>query len=133
MIFADNPKRFINEYYYDKRNTIDLNCEILILDIQEKTNNDISKEMRQNLNKLRGDLIGKIDLAEEKVLDRYDSLSSNYSAKKMKINTNFIKDQIFLDQYCTVFNVYNRHPLSDLKLGLLLFSEFHDDLIEHLK
>ena len=110
-----------------------LKCEKLILDIEEKTNNEIPQEMRQNLNKLRDDLIEKIDSAKEKVLERYDTLSSNYSAKKPKMDTNFIKDQIFFDQYCTVFNVYNQYPLFDLKLGLLLFSEYDDHLIGHLK
>ena len=114
MNFAENPKVFINEYYYDKRNKIDLNCEKLILYIEEITKNEVPQEMRQHLNKLRDDLIENIDSAKEKVLERYDTLFSNYNEETPTINTDLIKDQIFLDQYCTVFNVYNQRPLCDL-------------------
>ena len=98
MKFAENPKIFINEYFDDKRNTIDLNCEKLILDIEVRTKNAVPQEMRQNLNKLRDDLIENIDSAKEKVLERYDTLFSNYNEETPTMNTDLIKDQIFLDQ-----------------------------------
>ena len=133
MKFAENPKIFINEYFDDKRNTIDLNCEKIILQNEEETKNEVPQEMHQNLNKLRDDLIEKIAAVKAKVIERYDSLFSNYNEETPTMNTDLIKDQIFLDQYCTVFNVYKHYPLFDLKLGLLLFSEYDDHLIGHFK
>ena len=79
------------------------------------------------------DLIDKIELAKKTVLERYDFLHSKYTQEMFQINTQLIKDQIFSDQYCTVFDVYKKYPLFNLKLDLLLFSEYDDHLIDGLK
>ena len=133
MNFFENPKLFIIDYYNDKRNQIDINCEQMILTIENKTKQVIQNEERQSLNGLRQNLIDKIDSAKEEVLKRYDTLQSKYTEEMLKQNIKQIKDEIFADQYCMIIEVDKLYPLLDLKLGLLLFSEFEDEMLKYFK
>ena len=126
MDFAEDPKLFIYEYYKDKQNRIDLECEEMILGI----NNEMEI---QSLHDIRMNLIDRIELAKQTVLERFDALESKYIHDMMRRNTKKIKDEIFLDQYCFKLEIYQDFPLFDLKFGLLLFSEFDDDSLKDLK
>ena len=127
MNFAENPKLFIIEYYNDKKNQIDLNCELLISESKDGT-------MHKSLNELRMNLIEKIESAKQKVLQRCETtLGPKCPEEMLQKNTKQIKDEIFLDQYCIVLDIYEVFPLFDLKVGLLLFSEFEDHLLKNLK
>ena len=133
MNFAENPKLFIMDYYYDKRNQIDLNCEKVLLEIEVGTKKEVSAYQRTELNDLRMDLINRIESAKETVLKRYDALESQYAEEMLHKDPKLIKDEIFSDQYCTILDVNVMYILFDLKLGVLLFSEYDDHLVENLR
>ena len=126
MFFDEQPKVFINEYYNQKRNQIDLNCEKLI----SKTKDDLEI---QSLNELRMQLIDKIDSVKQIVSQRFDELESKYTPQMLAENTQHIKDEIFLDKYCLVLEVYKVIPFYEFKLGILLFTEFDDQYLDDLK
>ena len=127
MSFIEQPKLFIVRYYDDKKNEIDLQCERLISETKDK-------EEIQSLNELRVELVEKLESAKQTVFQRYDALESK-CAEKMpwKNSAKQIQDEVFLDQYCLVLDSYKVFRLFDLKLGLLLFSEFDDHVLEDLK
>ena len=52
MNFSENPKLYIKEYYFEKRNQIDINCEQVIFKIEQETKKAIPNELRQILNSL---------------------------------------------------------------------------------
>ena len=126
MNFVEQPKLFINEYYNDKRNEIDLKCETLISETKDE-------EEIQSLNGLRMELVEKLESAKQTVFQRYDSLESKYSQDMLQKNTQRIKNEVFLDHYCLILYKFNTIPLFELKCGLLVFSEFDDYLLEDLK
>ena len=127
MNFTDNPKLFIIEYYDDKRNQIDINCEKLILKVEDDAEHEI-------LNKQRIDLIEKIESVKQLVLKRYDTLNSKYTKEMLANKTQEIKDEIFFDRYCLVMDFYDELiPLQEIRVGVLLFSEFDDHLLRYFK
>ena len=137
MKFVEYPKLFINEYYENKINRIDLNYESLILKIENKTKTEFPDALKETLTELRMNLIGKIKSVKETILKRYDDLvtesPAEFSQHSLENNTKQIKDKIFLDQYCLVLNIAESYPLFEFKLGVLLFSEFEDNLFVNLK
>ena len=126
MNFGENPKIFIIDYYDEKRRQVDLNCENLISQIKDNTE-------IQDLNELRMSLIKKIESVERIVLERYNAMHPNYVEEMLEIKNKQLKDEIFLDQYCLVLDVYQVYPLFELQIGLLLFTEFDDYLIQNLR
>ena len=126
MNFIDNPKLFINDYYNDKKNIIDFNCESLISKSEDQT--EIVK-----LNELRMTFIDRLELIKQTVLQRYDSLQSKYNTEMLREHTQQIKDEIFLDKYCYIISVNYQFPVFELQLGLLLISEFDNHLLDDLK
>ena len=117
MDFAEQPKLFIIEYFNEKKNQIDWNCENAILNIKDDL------EIK-NLHEMRQKMIDKIESVRKEVLERYEAFESKFPTEISRENTKKIKDEIFLDQYCLVLNVYQLFPLFEYKIGLLLFSEF---------
>ena len=112
MDIAEEPKLFINEYYNDKINQIDLKCEKEILKRKDEA------EIRY-LNELRFKLIEKIKSAKQTVKQRYNTLKTKYTKDMLKNNTKNIMDEIFIDQYCVLFNyfgVFNNDYISELHL-----------------
>ena len=126
MIFFENPKLYIHEYYNDKKNQVDLKCEYTILETNNVT--EIS-----SFNVFRKQMIENIELIKLKILQRYDALQSKYNDERIRNNTQAIKDEIFLDQYCIFLDIYQLIPLFELKIGLILFSEFDFNSVDSLK
>ena len=126
MNFAECPKLYIHEYYEDKINQVDLKCEKAILETKNVDETEI-------LNKIRIDLVDKIRLAKQNVLERFDKISSQFTQEMCLSNIEKIKDEIFMDQYCLVFEAFERFPLFELKCGILVFSQFNDNLLNRFK
>ena len=126
MNFEDCPNHFISEYYREKINQIDLNCERAIL----QTNDE---EEQRCLHNIRSDMVNKIKSAKEDVCKRCDQLEMEYSTEVFLSKINEIKDQIFLDQYCFLFEVKDLFPLFEFKCGAVIFSQYDDDLLKKYK
>ena len=118
--FFEQPELYIVEYYEDKRNQIDINCETLILETKDESE-------IQSLNELRQSMIEKLESVTKKVLERCKSLRSKLNSD----NFEQIKNEIFSDQYCIILRVCM--SLFDFKLGILLFTEFDDHLLNGFK
>ena len=125
MNFAENPILFIDEYYANKKNKIDLDCEHLILKCK-------NEKRIQKLNDVRMSLIEELDSAKQTVLERYDTLGSKYTEEMLRENAQQIKDEVFSDHYCFIIDLDDVYPLLELKFCLLLFTEFDDHLLEDL-
>ena len=123
MNFEDCPKHFINEYYREKINQIDLNCERAVLETKDE-------EEIKCLNNIRSDMIDKIKSVREDVYKRCDKLEMEYSSEFFLSKINEIKKQTFWDQYCFVFGVYKWFPLFEFKCGVVIFSQYEDDLFK---
>ena len=126
IIFYEQPEWFIDEYYNNCKNKIDLKCELLISMIKDETE-------IQNLNQLRNELIEKIDSVKQTVNQRFDKLKYIYTKQMFRDNTQQIKDEIFLDKYFILLDIYNIIPSFEFKLGVILFTEFEDQLLETFK
>ena len=124
MDFTDNPQLFIVEYFHNKKNQIDLKCEKAILESKYET------EIK-SLNALRMTLVEKIESVQQNVLQRYYALESKYTKDMLQNDNKQIKDEIFFDQYCLVLE-FRRSTLFEFKLGLLLFTEYEDHVLEPL-
>ena len=122
MNFVDCPILYIDEYYRDKANEVDILCENAIL--EEK-----NVEGKKSLNKIRLVMIEKIKSVKQAVKERLVLLESQYTPEKWLEKGNKIKDEVFLDQYCFVFDVYERFPIFEFKCGILVLSQYDDDLI----
>ena len=124
--FVHRPKDFIIKYFDEKTIQIDLNWMNEI----HKTESDAE---HQRLNSLRQELYAKIDSAKKSILERFDALESKLIRCNLQDDIQQTKDEIFLDKYCLVLGVYKTIPIFELKLGVLLFSEFDDPLLEKLE
>ena len=133
MKFSESPKLFIHKYYEDKINQIDFKCEKEILEIEQISKQDIKQELLRDINELRQNLIDKIKLVKEEVLQRYEVLEPKCTKKLLQMNSKMIQDEIFLDKYCVVIKIHQFYPLFDLKFGTVLFSEFNDELLINFK
>ena len=126
MNFADSPHFYISEYFREKIHLIDINCEKSILNMKD------AKET-ENLNNRRLELIKEINLIKKKVTERTDLSMSQYSEEMLAKDSKKIQDQIFMDQYCFVFEPdFKLFPFIDLKCGILILSQYSDDLLEDL-
>ena len=123
--FSEQPRLFILEYYDEKKNQIDLNCETECLKVKDEVEQEI-------LNELRFELLAKIDLVKQLVLERYDSLESKLTVEMLQNSTQQVKDEIFVDCYCVVLEVYPQISIFELKIGVLLFSEFTDGYLDSI-
>ena len=123
MNFVECPVLYIDEYFGDKVNKVDILSEKAILE-----ENDV--EGKECLNKIRLDLIEKIKSVKQSVKDRLVLLESQYTPEKWLEDGNKIKDEVFLDQYCFVFDFYERFPIFEIQCGVVVFSQFDDELIE---
>ena len=123
MEFTEFPKLYIDEYYWNKINQVDVNCENAILNTKDK-------EEIKSLNEIRLNLIDKIKSVRQKVMERFDTLEPRYSKELLCSNTKNIKDEIFQDQYCIVLDIYQCMPLFEFKCGFLIFTQYDDDFLE---
>ena len=119
--FIECPVVYINEYYEEKMRQIDISCEkAILLDDKEK----------DDLNTLRFELQDQIKIAKNKVFDRYHLLQSKFSQPQSKINE--LKDEIFMDNYCIVFNAVKETSIFEFKCGILIFSQYDDEQLRVL-
>ena len=130
MEFSENPEIFISQYFDDKINQIDSNCEVALLSCE-------SDYKREIFNKARLNLINQIKSAREEVLNRFNLTESSYGVEMQRYNEDEIQDKIFLDNYCYVWNI-NRHKLiqpllAEFKIGIVIFSEYKDDILEKIR
>ena len=123
MDFAQSPKLFINEYYNDKKNQIDFNCENAILNSKEETDKEFLNIMRLNF-------IEKIESVKQMVFGRLDAAESKYTKDMFQKNAKEIKDEVFIDLYCQVLDAYHWFPINELKIGFILFTEFDDQILD---
>ena len=153
MDFAECPRLYINDYFERKVNEVDIICEKAVLETENFDDEDSSDseqgsldkihketiydttiaEEKVNLNSLRIDLINKLRSVKQNVLERFDLLESKFTPELCKSDIEKIQDEIFMDQYCFVLEVYEWFPLFELKCGLILFSQYNDDKTEILK
>ena len=126
MNFFENPKLYIIGYYDFKKNKIDIKCEKQILSVKDELE-------KKNLNELRQSLVEQVDLAKETVLARFESWESKFTKEMLQNKTKQVKDEIFLDQYCSLLRIHERVGLFEHRFGLLLFSEFDDGLLRNFK
>ena len=122
-----NAKLFINDYYENKINEIDLNCENAILETQQE-------DLHQILNQVRLNLVDHIKSAREEVLKRFNKLGLNDGIAL----TNEIKNEIFSDKYCYILDFEKRKYLipkmvDSKEIGVLIFSEYNDELLDNLR
>ena len=112
MNFADCPIVFIDQYYREKIGQIDLNCEkAILLSKDEKENSD--------LNTLRMKLINHIENLSNYVLCRYYQIESKFNQEMSETMIKEEKDEIFMDKYCYVLDVYRKFGLFEFKFGVL--------------
>ena len=78
-------------------------------------------------------LIKKIESVERIVLERYNAMHPNYAEEMLEIKNKQLKDEIFLDKYFILLDIYNIIPSFEFKLGVILFTEFEDQLLETFK
>ena len=126
MNFAESPVLYIIDYYQQKIDPIDLECEKAILSSKD------DKE-KSDLNVIRLDLINRLQNARKVVMDRYYLLESKFNQDMSQTMIEEIKDEIFMDQYCVVLDVYKKMRSFDFKFGLLIFSQYEDTLLKTLK
>ena len=128
MNFTDNPRLYINDYYEDKINQIDLNCEHAILE-----NGEDSEKENTDLNIIRMNSIEKLKSVKQNVLLRFDIFESNNNIKINEANSIKIRDDVFLDQYCFVLDIYQWFSMFEFKTGVLLFSQYEDSVLQDLR
>ena len=128
MNFSENPKLYIFQYFDDKINQIDFNCEKAILACEPGINHEI-------LNNTRLNLINKIKSVREGVFERFDFTEITCGMEMWTKNEKEIKDNIFLDKYCYVLNIHEqkRPIMKKFRIGILIFSEIDDDLLKRLR
>ena len=123
-----NPRLYINEYYNEKKNIIDYNCEYAILNCKGDENE------QKKLHDMRMNMINRIDSVKLSVLNRHNLLKSKYTDEMLfQNNIKEIRDEIFSDQYCIVLDIYGSIPFFEFKIGVLLFSQYDDDLLQDLR
>ena len=122
--FFDCPKLYIDEYYREKINQVDLKCEQAILD-------ETGQEEKICLNLIREKLINKIRSVKQAVMERLELLESKNTLEKCGKYVKGFKDDVFNDQYCLVFDAYELYPIFEFKCGVLIFSQYNDDLIKN--
>ena len=125
MNFAECPVVYIDEYYREKIGKIDLECEKAIL----SSNDDKEKS---DLNILRLDLINNIQNAKKEVLDRFYLQESKFNKGMSQTMIDKFQDEIFMDQYCNLLDVYKKLRLFQFKCGLLIFSQYEDIFLKDL-
>ena len=82
---------------------------------------------------IREELINKIKSVRQTVFERLELLESKYTPEEWEKDGNKIKDEVFVDQYCLVYDAFRRYPIFELKCGVLIFSQYDDYLIkDHL-
>ena len=158
MEFSECPRLYIDQYFEDKINQVDIICENAILYCKNAENgicyiesvykqtctktdldqNDEKVENQamveeENLNNLRMDMISNIKAVKQEVLERFNQIEYNFSPEMWQSDPNKIRDETFLDQYCYLFEVNDLFPLFELKCGLLIFSQYDDDILKNLK
>ena len=122
MDFLKCPVVYIDEYYREKKCEIDLKCEKAILLSED------DKE-KADLNILRIELLDHIENANKKVFDRYHLLDQKISES----NSERIKDEIFQDNYCIIFDIFECCRLFEFKFGVLIFSQYDDIKLKDFK
>ena len=147
MNFNENPKLFIIDYFENKINQIDLNCENAILKFKQEDQCSMSSEdsdqhlnltseefdHQQIFNQVRLDLIETIRSARQEVLERFDKLEFMDGIEL----SDQIKDHIFCDKYCYILERDENFLIPSMfdakEIGVLIFSEYNDDLLDNLR
>ena len=80
---------------------------------------------------IREELINKIKSVRQTVFERLELLESKYTPEEWEKDGNKIKDEVFVDQYCLVYDAFRRYPIFELKCGVLIFSQYDDHLIKN--
>ena len=131
MDLKETLRLFIDQYFEQKINHMNLNHEKAISESENDRNHEI-------LNKTLADLTKQIQSTKQDVLNRFDTIKLKYGDGICKKNQKDIKDEIFVDKYCYVLDIFENRKfkipvITELRIGILIFSQYEDDFLEHLK
>ena len=81
--------------------------------------------------------MNSIDRIKSVKQEVFDLIELKYGKSMREKDEQEIKDDIFMDNYCFLMDIYEDRlkipMITELKIGILIFSEYDQNLLENIK